>query len=303
MHHESSIQADTPASPVVFPPPSSATMLATQSWQPAAQPTEPAQIANGLDSGEAPQSRKRLLTSTAPPILVGLCPVPLAAHSDTSAPNQEYGIPPSPQQEPPMASKRRRRSRAVEDAETDALPTPSPTRHDPTVAEASPVPQRGISWPRPRMQVGWEREGERKGADAPACQTLCVYLLPNEEQAYTSVRVCLSNQTGNVAVLRADRTESGCYMVDLATIDERLGQPSLPIAARVRSPDGSLLCMALLHLQPGTPAATALDLNLTLTAHSLSSSLSPSPPFPAHRSTPYGWTVRRGAWRQEAQGH
>jgi hypothetical protein len=59
-------------------------------------------------------------------------------------------------------------------------------------------------------------------------------------------------------------------MVDLATIAEHLGQPSLPIATRVRSPDGSLLCMALLHLQPGTPARTALDLNLTLTAHSLS---------------------------------
>jgi hypothetical protein len=164
------------------------------------------------------------------------------------------------------------------------------------------VPQGRVAWPRPRMQVGWEREGDCKGADAPARQTLRVYLLPNEEQAHTSVRVCLS-QTGNVVVLRADRTESGCYMVDLATIAERLGQPGLPIAARVSSPDGSLLCMALLHLQPGTPAGTALDLNLTLTAHSLSSSPSPAPPFPAHRSTPYGWTVRRGAWRQEAQGY
>jgi hypothetical protein len=167
-----------------------------------------------------------------------------------------------------MASKRRRGPQAVEDTETDALPTPSPTRHDPTGAdaEASPVPQRGISWPRPRMQVGWEREGECKGADAPARQTLRVYLLPNEEQSHTSVRVCLSNQTGNAAVLRADRTESGCYVVDLAKIAERLGQPSLPIAARVRSLDGSLLCMALLHLQPGTPAGTVTN----LTAHSLS---------------------------------
>jgi hypothetical protein len=94
-----------------------------------------------------------------------------------------------------MASKRRRQSQAVEDAKTNALPTPSPTHHNPTGAdaEASPVPQRGISWPQPHMQVRWEQEGECTGADAPAHQTLHVYLLPNEEQAHTSIRVCLSN--------------------------------------------------------------------------------------------------------------
>lgn len=277
MHHESSIRAETRASPIVSPALSSAT-LSTQPWQDAAQPTESAQIANGLDRGEALQTRKRLLTSTAPPILVGLCPVPLASPSDTSALNQE-GITPSPQQDLPVDSKRRRRLQAVEEAETDAIPTASPTRHDLTGADtmASPVPQGGVSWPRPRMQVGWEREGECGGADAPARQTLRVCLLPEVEQAHTYVRVCLSNQTGNAAVLRADRTASGCYVVDLTTLAERLGQPSLPIAARVRSPDGSLLCMALLHLQQGTAARTPLVRHQSLTAHSfLSLSLSPS---------------------------
>jgi hypothetical protein len=68
----------------------------------------------------------------------------------------------------------------VEEAETDAIPTASPTCHDLTGADAkaSPVPQVGVSWPRPSLQVGWEREGECRGADAPARQTLRVYLLP-----------------------------------------------------------------------------------------------------------------------------
>jgi hypothetical protein len=118
---------------------------------------------------------------------------------------------------------------------------------------ASPVSQVGVLWPRPRLQVGWECEGECRGAYAPARQTLRVYLLPEAVQAHTYVRVCLSNQTGNAVVLRADRTASGCYIVDLATVTGRLGLPSQPIAARVRSLDGTLLCMALLHLQPGTP--------------------------------------------------
>jgi hypothetical protein len=178
MHHDGSVRAETPASSVVPLALSSAT-LSTQSWQPAAHPTE-------LYSGEALQSRKRPFTSTAPPILVGLCPVPLSP-PDTSAPNQE-DIAPSPQQEPPKESKRRRRPQAVEEAETDyAIPTASPTRHDLTGAKASPVPQVEVSWPRPRLQVGWESEGECKGADAPARQTLRVYLLPNEEQVHTYV--------------------------------------------------------------------------------------------------------------------
>jgi hypothetical protein len=72
-----------------------------QLWQHAAQLTELAQIANGLDRGEATQTRKQLLSSTTPPILVGLCPVPLASHSDTLALNQEEGIALSPQHELP----------------------------------------------------------------------------------------------------------------------------------------------------------------------------------------------------------
>jgi hypothetical protein len=90
------------------------------------------------------------------------------------------------------------------------------------------------------------------------------------------VRVCLSNQTGTAAVLRADRTASGCYVVDLVTITKRLGLLSLPISARVRSPDGSLLCMALLHLHPGTRWDSARpQSHCPLT---LFSSLSPAPP-------------------------
>jgi hypothetical protein len=81
---------------------------------------------------------------------------------------------------------------------------------------------------------------------------LRVYLLPEEEQAHTYVQVCLRNQTDNVAVLRADRRASGCYVVDLTMMAERLGQQRLPLAARVRSPDGQLLCMAFLHLEPRT---------------------------------------------------
>ncbi len=98
------------------------------------------------------------------------------------------------------------------------------------------------------MQIGRERVHKCRGADTPAHQTLRVYLLPEVEQAQTHVHVCMSNQTGVVGVLRADRTESGCYVADLTTVAERLGSPSLPIAARVRSPTGQLLYMALLHL-------------------------------------------------------
>ncbi len=98
------------------------------------------------------------------------------------------------------------------------------------------------------MQIGRERVRKCRGAEAPARQTLRVYLLPEVEQAQTHVQVCLSNQTGVVGVLRADRTESGCYVADLTMVAERLGSPSLPIAARVRSPTGQLLYMALLHL-------------------------------------------------------
>ena len=198
-----------------------------------------------------------------------------------------------------MESKRRSRLQAVEEAKADALPTASPTRRDPTGADAkaSPLPQGGVALPRPRMQVGWEREGECRGTDDPVGQTLHVYLLPKEEQAHTCVQVCL----GNVAVLRADRRASGCYVVDLTMMAERLGQPRLPIAARVRSPDGSLLCMALLHLQQGTAARTPL---VRPQSHcSLIPSLFLScASFTAHRTSDE-WAVRRGACRQEAQGH
>ncbi len=37
------------------------------------------------------------------------------------------------------------------------------------------MPQ-GVSWPRPRLQVGWERVGESRGADSRG-QTLRVCLL------------------------------------------------------------------------------------------------------------------------------
>jgi hypothetical protein len=292
MHHESSILADTHTSPVVSPPPSSATTLSTQPWQHAAQRKEPAQIANGDDSGEALQSRKRLVTSTAPPILVRCGPVPLDSRSDTLALNQEEGVGgTSPQQEQHNESKRRRRTQAVEEDETNAIPLASPACHNLTGADTkAPVRQVDVSWPRPRLQVGWECEGEC-GGDAPARQTLRVYLMPKEEEAHTYVQVYLSNQKGHAAMLRADRTASGCYVVDLATITECLGQQKRPIAARVRSPAGSLLCMALLHLHQGT-----LQTSVSRPTLGLSSSPSPSPPFPLHRST--GWAVRQGACRQ-----
>jgi hypothetical protein len=125
MYHDSIVRPSTGASPVLSPAPSSAT-LSTQQWPPAAVPTESAQIANGPDRGEAPQSRKRLLTSTALQILVGLCPAPLASRSDTSTPNQE-GVAGSPRQEPPRESKRIKRPHAVEEAETDAVPNDAST--------------------------------------------------------------------------------------------------------------------------------------------------------------------------------
>jgi hypothetical protein len=187
MHHESSIRADTRASPVAPPPPSSATTLSTQLWQHAAQQTETALIGNSLDSGEAPQSRKRLLTSTAPPVLVSCGSVPLDSRSDTLAPNEEEDVSgTSSQLEPPKESKRRR-PQAVEEAETDAIPMASPTLQDLTAvadAMASPMSQVGVSWPRPRLQVGWECEGKCRGAYAPARQTLRVYLLPEAVQAH-----------------------------------------------------------------------------------------------------------------------
>ena len=102
------------------------------------------------------------------------------------------------------------------------------------------------------MQVSWEGVGNCRGAAAPARQTLRVYLLPEVEHDHTHLQVCLSNQTGVVRVLRADRTESGCYVADLTTVAERLGLPSLAMSARVRSPAGQLLCMALLHLEART---------------------------------------------------
>ncbi len=287
MHHESSILADTHTSPVVSPPPSSATTLSTQPWQHAAQRIEPAQIVSGHDNGEALQSRKRLVTSTtAPPILVRCGPVPLDSCSDTLALNQEEGVGgTSPQQEPHNESKRRRRTQAVEEDETNAIPLASRACHNLTGADTkAPVRQVDVSWPRPRLQVGWECEGEC-GGDAPARQTLRVYLMPEEEEAHTYVQVYLSNQKGHAAMLRADRTASGCFVVDLATITECLGQQKRPIAARVRSPAGSLLCMALLHLNQGT-----LQTSVSRPTLGLSSSPSPFPPFPPHRST--GWTVR-----------
>ncbi len=245
MYHESNVRASTGASPILSPAPSSAT-LSTQQWPPAAVPS---QIANGPDRGEALQLRKRLLTSTALQILVGLCPAPLASRSDNSTPNQE-GVAGSPRQEPPRESKRIKRPHAVEEAETDAVPNDASTCCDAKGADvkASLVPQ-GVSWPRPRLQVGWKRVRKCRGAEAPARQTLRVYLLPEGEQAQTHVQVCVINQTGVVGVLRAYRTVSGCYVVDLNTLAERLGQPSLPIAARVRSPAGQLLRMALLLLE------------------------------------------------------
>ncbi len=45
----------------------------------------------------------------------------------------------------------------------------------------------------------------------------------------------------NVAVLRAERRGSGCYVGDLTTTGEHLGQQRVPLAARVRSPEGQLL--------------------------------------------------------------
>lgn len=169
-----------------------------------------------------------------------------------------------------MESKRRRRPEAAEEPDTDALLTAAPTRRETTGAEASPVPQ-GVSWTRPRMQVVRERMGECRGEDAPVGHTLRVYLLPEEEHAHTYVQVCLSNQAGSAGVLRADRRASGCYIVDLTTIAELLGQQRLPIAARVRSPDGTLLCMALLHLEPRTSTALPSVLKLTAHSHSLAS--------------------------------
>ncbi len=247
MYHESNVHAATRTSPVLSPAPSSAT-LSTQQWLPAAVPTESVQIANGPDRGEVPQSRKRLLTSTELQIRVGLCPaLPLASRSDTLTPNQDG----RPQKAPSSKPKRIKQPHSVEEVQTDAIPNVTPTRYDAkgTDVKTSPEPQ-GVSWPRPRMQVGWEREGNCRGAAAPARQTLRMYLLP--EVAPTHVQVYLSNQTGVVGVLRADQTESGCYVADLTTVAERLGLPSLPIAARVRSPTGQLLCMALLRLEPGT---------------------------------------------------
>jgi hypothetical protein len=74
MYHESNVCALTGASPVLSPAPSLA-MLSTQQWPPAAVPTESAQIANGPDRGEAPQSRKQLLASAALQIRVGFSPL------------------------------------------------------------------------------------------------------------------------------------------------------------------------------------------------------------------------------------
>jgi hypothetical protein len=104
VYHESSLHAVTWASPVLSPVPLSGT-LSTQQWQPAAMSPELAQIANGLDIGEAPQTRKQLLTSTSLQILVGLCPAPLASRSDTLMLNQG-GIAGSALQELPRQSKR-----------------------------------------------------------------------------------------------------------------------------------------------------------------------------------------------------
>jgi hypothetical protein len=186
----------------------------------------------------------------------------------------------------------------VEEAKTDTIPMASPTHHNPTDAKASPVPQGGVEWPWPCMQVGWECEGECRGADAPVGLTLSVYLLPKEEHTHTYVQVCLGNQIGNVVVLCADRRRLlGCYVVDLTTMAECLGQLRLPIAVRVRSPDGSLLCMALVHLQQGTAARTPL-----VWPQSHCSLILSLPLLPAHRSTSNGCVVRRGACRQEAQG-
>jgi hypothetical protein len=173
---------------------SSAT-LSTQPWQDAAQPTESAQIANALDIGETPQTRNRLLT-TAPPILVGLCPVPLVSPSDTLALNQEEGITPSPQ----------------------------------------------------AGAAGGIKE-EKTTADCGR------YRDRHHTDGLTHVQVC---QRGGATCLQDG---VGCYAVDLTTFAERLGQPRLPIAARVRSPDGSLLCMALLHLQPGKRTTTETQNN------------------------------------------
>ncbi len=69
---------------------------------------------------------------------------------------------------------------------------------------------------------------------------------------HTCVQVCLSNSTDKVGVLHADRRASGCYVVDLTTMAKCLSQQRLPLPARVKSPEGQLVCMALLHLQART---------------------------------------------------
>ncbi len=102
---------------------------------------------------------------------------------------------------------------------TPSLVSQSPPNYvSPPEVKTSPEPQ-GVSWPRPRMQVGWEGVGNCRGAAAPARQTLRVYLLLLE-QDHTYVQVCLSNKTGIVGVLLADQTASGCYVIDLTTVAE-----------------------------------------------------------------------------------
>jgi hypothetical protein len=106
-----------------------------------------------------------------------------------------------------------------------------------------------ISWPRSRIEV-WERAI----AGAHVGVGLRVHLLPDEQQAHDFVEVGLRDQTGLLKVIQAHRRPSGCYTVGLpiiATTAERQGDRNLPVAARVTSPDGQLLCMALLDL-PGT---------------------------------------------------
>ena len=110
MYHKCHVGASTRASPVLSPAPSSA-MLSTQQWPPAAMPTESAQIANSLDRGEVPQSRKRPLASAALQIQVGLSPLIHWLHALTHLDTESGGH----RREPPAGTAQ---SRVKEDKAT-----------------------------------------------------------------------------------------------------------------------------------------------------------------------------------------
>ncbi len=99
------------------------------------------------------------------------------------------------------------------------------------------------------------------------------------QYAHTSVQVCRSNQTGKVAVLRADK--SGCYVVDyMTTIELRASEPR---EAAASCPGEIPRWATVVHALAAPGATYLLDASLACAMSLGTHSLSPRPNFLLHR--------------------